>query len=92
MGLSKRRDDYMNHIAPGRQHFPRIGTGYFRLLKNNAGRAEDCLILDIDPAFAQLSHLHREDLLSQKTSIISKKYGLGTPSTWIICPAFSCLA
>lgn len=68
----------MSHTTPVAQGLPNIGTGYFRLLKNSADRVEDCLILDIDPAFARISRLHREDILHQKASMLSVQYGFGT--------------
>lgn len=68
----------MNHTAPAGQSLPNVGTGYFRLLKNSANQVEDCLILDVDPAFARISRLHREELLNKRVSTLSVQYGFGT--------------
>lgn len=68
----------MNHTAPVGQGFQNIGTGYFRLLKNSADQVEDCMILNVDPAFARITRLQRTKLLNQKVSVLSRQYGFGT--------------
>lgn len=47
-----------------------FGVGYLRLLFSHKGQAEDCMLLDVNPAFARLTGWHKWDIVDKRASEI----------------------
>ncbi len=54
---------YTNDILP-------FGIGYLRLLMNSFNKAEDCIFLDINQRFEDMTGLNRENVIGKKASEI----------------------
>ncbi len=54
---------YTNDILP-------FGIGYLKLLMNSCNKVEDCIFLDINQRFEEITGLNREDVIGKKASEI----------------------